>query len=206
MGAEVLNNQVSAGFSIFDFIKKHWLLCIFMIFFLPAIVNSIRVGIHEQNYSKPLFELAGTLLLSDNQLYDKITQFEVNPELAIGKAKGESLFNNLIYYLYLFWFIFTIMSYVSFITFPLMILYKLISLGDQSQNAKNFMIAFVIFLVYLLVTNCIITTYNMASGNLKIDLSQDTEFMNYGQILMNVMPFHGLYTLGSYIFRTVFVS
>lgn len=205
MGYEVLSNEVSSGFSLFDFIKKHWLLCIFMIFFLPAIVNSIRVGIHEQNYAKPAFELAETLLLSDNELYDKISLYETNPELAIGKEKTDSLFGNLIYYLYLFWFVFTIMSLVSFIFLPLMILYKILSFGDQAKNAKSFLIAFIIFLVYLLVANCIITTYNMASGNLKIDL-QGTAFTQYATILINVMPFHGFYTLGSYIFRVVFIN
>lgn len=199
-------SNIKQGLGTFDFIKKHYLLIFFLILILPVVIGSIREAVHEGNPTKPLFDLSEHILTADKTLEKQIKLFDNNMYEAIGMEKQDGLIKSTIYYWKFFWFIFNIFSLVSFIFLPLTVIYQIFKLQDSSKTGRNIIFVFIIFLIYLLVANCIITTYDIAKGNETITLNGSNPFSDYLTLFLTVLPFHGLFTLGDFLIRTIFIE
>lgn len=178
-----------------------------LIFTLPVIIHSIREAIQSGNYIQPAMELGEKILLSDSVLYRQITEFSTNPDLILGMAKPDTgIFNNIVYFIHIILFTYDILGLIYFIFLPMFIMYKLFSLSNTSNVGRNFLIALVLFLVYLFITNSIITVYGMATKSVVIELPEGIDKLTgYFIIFKQVMPFHGIYALGEYLFRLIFL-
>lgn len=193
--------------SLFKIIRKHWYISIFLIIMLPAIIGSVQEAIATKNPILPALELGKRIVAADVALGDDAQILE--DEGVIGlmgiEKPTEGYWVKVEYFWFFFWrVIFRIFSNIWLIFVPLMLIYKIYHKGANiSLPAKNFGVALIIFLVYLFVVNCIFVIYGMYTGQLELTLPEGVgEFKQMWLLLVQILPFHGLYSLIQYlIFR-----
>lgn len=188
--------------TIFGFIRKHWYILILFLFIIPPIITSISIAIQTNNPSYPFFDLAERLFIADSVIQKDVNILSTNPSILVGMQKPEKgILNNAIYDWKFFWnVIWRIIGNIWLIFFPLLIIYKFMKLRNNSQPAKNFISSIIIFLVFLLIINSIILVQGVISGNDFITMPDGMDkFQQLFYLLKQIIPFHGLFSLGKYL-------
>ena len=190
--ASTSKNAVSLGV----FLKKNWYIIILILVILPSIVNAINIAIKDKNPSYPAFVLFSSLISADQVLEHDIILLEENPTLLVGMEKPEiGIWFRVQYYWLYFWnVIYKIVGNVWMIFFPFWVIRKLTDKKNTSAKYKTFAFAVGIFFLTMFVVNVIILTHGLIMGNVLVKMPQNVNtFMGYWILLIELIPFHGVF-------------
>jgi len=196
--------SVSKTIYLISFIKKHWYLFVLLLVVLPSVISSLKIAKETNNWSYPLFDLATSILTADSKLDKMIDKLQNNPTEVIGMAKPEKgLWNNVKYYAHLSYTIYIIIGLIWLIFVPLIAIYNLIKYFNTSEPYQNFIKASIIFIIYLFVTNTVMLIYNYSIGDVVLNFGDTNKFLAYLTIFKKVLPFHGIYSVGYYLYTLI---
>lgn len=196
--ATVLKGTGRTGWSLFGVLRKHWYWIILMIVIIPTIFTSIQIAVETNNPTYPFFDLATRIFIADQALDRDVDLLRNNPSELIGMEKPDSGVWKTFKYNWFVWWraIYPIISNVWFIFFPLVLIYHGIKGRNLSESYKNWTRAFIIFLVYLVVTNTIVFIHELAIGNTIINIPENiSNFEAYYLLIIKLIPLHGLANL-----------
>lgn len=197
----VKTQSLSKAVHIGTFIKKHWYLIVFLVVVIPGIINSIMIAKETNNWTYPFFDLATSIMTADAKLDIYIENLTEDPAQVIGMSKpSKGLWNNIKYYARVAWVSYKIFALVWLVFVPLFALYSIIKYLNTSTPAMNFLRASVVFIIYLFVANTVMLIYEYSQGNISFDLHDTNKFLSYALILKKVFPFHGIVSVGIYLF------
>lgn len=186
---------------------KFWIILFLVL--LPTIIQSVEYSIETRNPSYPFFQLAKRIFVADHEINKDVMTLENNPSDLVGMIKPtEGIWLTFVYYWKFFFnVIWKILGNVWLIFFPLIIIHKIMRGRNTSEEWKAWTYSFLIFILYLFVTNVLMLLYGVITGSTEVIFPKDLDsFGAYYQLFILTLPFHGLVNLLRYLIVVSFAT
>lgn len=183
-------NQVQSGVGFWKLIWKYWYVVISIIILLPTIILIV------QDPAQGFLKFGHKLINADNQINNLVDNLRNNPDSVIGMKKpvtGDYYF--IVYFLRIMYFVvWELLTSIWILFFPMVVIYYIVGLFNHGIVMKNIFISFMIFLLFLLVVNCI---FIFIDNSLKIPEGYNT-FQSFGYVFVHILPFNGVANMLNY--------
>jgi len=196
------------GLGVFDFVRKYWYLCILVIVILPGFLRGVYAVVESGDVVSPLLNFSSSILLADVRLDQQVSVLnEGGVDVLVGRPYPEvGLWKHTVYYWFFLWnVVWELCSLVWLVFFPFYVAFRIFYvLGNQSNPARLWLLSGLSFFAYLFIVNCLVVLYNVVSGGMVIIIPEGLNlFEKYVFLGLKLLPLHGLWSLGSYLFFLV---
>lgn len=193
--------------SMTRFLWKHKYFIIVLLVLLPAIITSINTAIKTKNPSYPFVLLGLRLSNADADINKDVNILRKNPEELVGMAKPSEGIWALTKYYWKFFFnvIWKMLGNIFLISVPFVFFYNIFkwqgSKGQTSSESHNVSLALTTGLIFIFIINIFILAHGLFKGNTIITMPEGTltNFQEIWYMIVQTLPFHGLFNLGKYL-------
>lgn len=197
-----LKTSQNIAVALFKTIWKNKYYFILILSLLPLLISSIQTTIQTQNPFFIPLSIGVSILDADSSIDEKITEAEENPE-KIFKIKEEGIIGTTEYYIssILFWW--SIIGLISLISFPYVVVYKYYrwkgQKGVQSSPSGDTTKTMFVGTLWIIFINLIIIIVKLINKTITFSFSSSDFFIQAKDIIILVLPFHGLFHLLMYL-------